>query len=78
MLMRTAMLAGAGVLAWRWWQNSHPGHEKVAFAHGEAAPENFVQVRNAGTEGMRSDPKHWDKIDDASDASFPASDPPAH
>jgi len=78
MLMRTAMLAGAGLMAWRWFQNSRAGQDKVAFAHGEASPDNFVQVRNAGTAGMRSDPKHWDKIDDASDASFPASDPPAY
>lgn len=78
MLMRTAMLAGAGLMAWRWWQNGRHNQDKVAFAHGESAPDNFVQVRNAGTGAMRSDPPKWDKIDDASDASFPASDPPAY
>lgn len=49
----------------------------VAFANGEHAGDNFSQVRSAGTEGMRSNPKTWDKVDDATDASFPASDPPS-
>lgn len=52
-----------------------PGH--AAFAHGEGAGDSFAPVRNAGPEGMRSDPKEWDKADQASDESFPASDPPA-
>lgn len=50
----------------------------VAFAKDEVAPDNFTQVRNAGPEGMRSDPNDWDQVDEASDESFPASDPPAY
>jgi hypothetical protein len=35
-------------------------------------------VRSAGPEGMRSDcDAEWDKIDQAADESFPASDPPS-
>ena len=49
--------------------------DPVAFARGEATGGN--EVRNAGPEAMRSAPKHWDTIDEASDESFPASDPPA-
>jgi hypothetical protein len=36
-----------------------------------------VQVRNAGTEEMANPPKKWDRTDEASDESFPASDPSA-
>ena len=34
-------------------------------------------VRPAGPEAMRDPPKHWDEVDQSSDESFPASDPPA-
>lgn len=33
-------------------------------------------VRSAGPEAMRDPPKDWDKVDQAADESFPASDPP--
>lgn len=34
-------------------------------------------VRPAGTEAMSEPPEEWDPIDQASDESFPASDPPS-
>ena len=34
-------------------------------------------ARNAGVESMRDPPKDWNRVDEASDESFPASDPPA-
>lgn len=34
-------------------------------------------VRDAGPEAMENPPKKWDDTDQASDESFPASDPPA-
>jgi hypothetical protein len=34
-------------------------------------------VRPAGPESMRHPPRQWDEVDEASDESFPASDPPA-
>jgi hypothetical protein len=33
--------------------------------------------RPAGPQSMRDPPSDWDKVDEASDESFPASDPPA-
>lgn len=33
-------------------------------------------ARSAGPDAMRDPPKEWSKIDQASDESFPASDPP--
>jgi hypothetical protein len=34
-------------------------------------------VRNAGPEEMAAPPRHWDKVDETVDESFPASDPPS-
>lgn len=46
---------------------------------GEADRGAYGQVRAAGPESMR-DPvlSNWDKVDEASDESFPASDPPSY
>ncbi|HEY0920270.1 hypothetical protein [Devosia sp.] len=51
----------------------------AAFKNGEPAgpPEADVQVRPAGPSAQRKKPRHWDKVDEAADESFPASDPPA-
>jgi len=36
-----------------------------------------VQVRNSGPDAMKDRPEKWDGVDQASDESFPASDPGA-
>jgi hypothetical protein len=43
-------------------------------AHGPVG--NSGNVRPAGPSAMRDPPKDWGKVDEASDESFPASDPP--
>jgi hypothetical protein len=77
-LLQWAVAGAAGYAIWRTVQKNKGEQTPVAFAHGEEPGGNFAKVRSAGTEGMRSDPKRWDKVDQASDESFPASDPPAN
>ena len=74
-LLKLAFAAAGGYALYRYATRSRP-LERAAFAHGESTP-GPVEVRNAGPEAMRSDPPEWDKVDEASDESFPASDPPA-
>ncbi len=70
----------AGILALRHLLSQDEAHgHSAAFAHGETDPENFDQTRSAGPDGMRDDhPDDWDKVDQAIEESFPASDPPAY
>lgn len=56
-----------------------PDAHSAAFANRETDPENFDQTRSAGPAGMRDAPRRdWDRVDEATDESFPASDPPAY
>jgi hypothetical protein len=42
------------------------------------AEQNGAHVRSAGPHAMRDRPRRrWDRVDQASDESFPASDPPS-
>ncbi|HWJ68462.1 MAG TPA: hypothetical protein VNS79_00195 [Sphingobium sp.] len=45
----------------------------------DAAQRKIPPVRDAGPVHMKGKPKRaWDKVDEASDESFPASDPPTN
>jgi hypothetical protein len=76
-LFKLAFASAAAYALYRYSQSQRAHDSHVAFAPGETNGENFAKVRNAGPDGMRSDPAEWDKADQASDESFPASDPPA-
>ncbi len=49
---------------------------KYATRDGEPAYAGGT-VRDAGPDAMQKPPKSWSKVDEASDESFPASDPPS-
>lgn len=73
---------GAGLYATRhqWLSKANEWKDdfSAAFADDETDVENFDQTRNAGIDSMRDHPgDDWEDIDDMSDASFPASDPPS-
>lgn len=76
-LLQWAAVGAAGYVIYRAARKREAEQAPAAFADGEQTGGNFAQVRSAGSEGMRSDPKGWDKVDQAADESFPASDPPA-
>ncbi|RYE58780.1 MAG: hypothetical protein EOP20_05630 [Hyphomicrobiales bacterium] len=50
--------------------------QAAAMPHGKkpGPKESPVQVRNAGADAQADKPKKWDKVDEAVDESFPASD----
>jgi capsular polysaccharide biosynthesis protein len=73
---------GAGLYATRhqWMSKAQEWRDdfSAAFADDETDSENFDQTRHAGPDSMRDNPgDDWEDIDDMSDASFPASDPPS-
>lgn len=73
MLLKLAALGTLGYAGYRYYQ-SH--NSRAAFAGGQPSGDNAV--RDAGPEAIRDITRNeWTKEDEASDESFPASDPPA-
>ena len=78
-LLKLAALGVLGYAGYKYYEKNFAGHSTApAFAGGEGSKGNIHQVRGAGPDAMRDDTaRDWDKADQASDESFPASDPPA-
>lgn len=72
-----AMAVGA-FLRWGRGASERDDPPAPALKHGGAhgAVGTTGSVRPAGRGSMRDPPKQWDRVDEASDESFPASDPP--
>ncbi len=74
----TAVGIGVGLLLnWLRHRDDDENYSPAAFADGEGVNrDNFDQTRNAGPDAMRDeDGEDWDRVDQALDESFPASDP---
>ena len=71
---------GAALFVRRRWRRDEEEVPAPATARGKTAPGPVGQsgaARSAGPDAMRDPPRDWEKTDQASDESFPASDPPA-
>lgn len=73
-MLKMLALAGLGYAGCRYYQNNQP-RSSAAFAGNQGD----ARIRDAGPEAMRSETSRpWQKEDEESDQSFPASDPPAN
>ena len=76
-LLKMAAVGALGYVGYKYYEKSKD-KSPPAFATGQEPGENLTKVRDAGPEAMADTPKReWSKEDQASDESFPASDPPA-
>jgi len=77
-LLKLAALGALGYVAYKYFEGQN-SDSPAAFANNQKTGDNFAKVRDAGPAAMADQPKRdWSKIDEESDQSFPASDPPAN
>lgn len=75
-LIRLALTGAAGYAFYKY--ATRASDDQTAYAGGlKSRQDNFSKVRDAGPQEMSNAPKTWNKVDEASDESFPASDPPS-
>jgi hypothetical protein len=76
-LLKLAALGALGYVGWKYYEQRKDA-SPPAFANGQDPGDNFSKVRDAGPNAM-ADPsgREWSREDQASDESFPASDPPS-
>ena len=77
-----ACAAGLGFAASSLWRRRSSGggpgaRPAISGSGGYGAVGESGAARSAGPDAMRDPPTDWDEADQASDESFPASDPPA-
>lgn len=76
-LLKLAALAALGYVGYKYYEKSKD-NSPPAFAKGQEPGDNLAKVREAGPHAMADKPqREWTATDQASDESFPASDPPA-
>jgi uncharacterized membrane protein YebE (DUF533 family) len=69
-----AALGYAAVSAYRRFSDRQPRAAALSENEQDTA-QDFSATRSAGPDAMRDPPKSWNATDQASDESFPASDP---
>jgi hypothetical protein len=78
-----ACAAGLGYALSSLWRRRSAGgagpgaRPAISGSGGHGAVGESGAARSAGPEAMRDPPREWEQVDQASDESFPASDPPA-
>ncbi len=77
-LLKLAALGALGYVGYKYYEKSKAETSPPAFADNQTAHGNDTKVRDAGPHAMADKPKQWNKVDEQSDESFPASDPPAN
>ena len=74
--------AGLGFILGRLWRSGDDeqprGGAAISGSGGLGHVGHSGAARSAGPDAMRDPPTEWSKVDEASDESFPASDPPAY
>ena len=68
-------LTAAGIAGYALYK--YANRRKGALMAVTGGDDNLPAVRDAGPEHMQTPPVRWSKVDEASDESFPASDPPS-
>ncbi len=77
-MFKLIALGALGYVGYKYYQNNFAHQSRAAFADNQGSVGGSQQIRDSGPEAMRDKPKRvWDKTDEISDESFPASDPPA-